>query len=386
MKVTSGTILATVLSLSVSSGVWGQIVDGKPATISIRSSYYHWHIDDGSGLMQISQLVIPVSGLVPLRENFELRFYMAGSRNGVETIKQDYDLNGTTDARVQLSRSFLNDRLLFSAGANLPTGKRKLNFGVDTVIINLLSENFLNFPIRRFGQGWGFNVLVGGATNIGMARTSYGFMYEHTGSYEPYRNQGDYDPGEIFSFTAGADWQAKNNIFYGDMSASIYTADKLTTETGPPNSVSQEAKVFRQSPQLTVRIGDRYRRGAYRADIALRYVLRGRNRTYDADNTISEQLQLFGNEFFGFVSFRRTFRSGWYLQPSFEVRLVSENELTGPDRLGNSHIIGFGAAWGSKIGEASSISISTKFLTGDGDDNAIDIQGIQISVGLSSTL
>ena len=232
LAVTSAVLLLAV----VAPPAYGQIRYGQPLSGRAHFIFSHWGLEDDSGTTEIDQMTVPFTGFVPIQENLEALVYVASSSNSLTQGDTDYDLTGLGDVRVQINRSFSDDRLLFSVGVNLPTGKKELSQEEELPILEFLTQNYLSFPMRRFGQGFGVSALLGGAQMLGQLRCGASVMYQFNGSYTPYEGVGDYDPGDFVSASAGADWQKNKISVSGDAIFTLYSKDK----TG-------DADVFKQS-------------------------------------------------------------------------------------------------------------------------------------------
>lgn len=348
-----------------------QIIYGQPGAGNLRVFYSHWSLEDDRGTTEINQLSIPINGFIPLRDNFETRFYITSSANNLTFADKDMSLAGLSDFRIQANRSFLDDKLLLSAGVNVPVGKKKLNQSEERVIVEILSENYLTFPTRRFGEGLGANILLGGAATVGSFRCGGGVMYQYNGSYDPYENVTDYDPGDFVSVNANGSLQTGKSMLSADIIFTYFALDRLGDE-----------KVFKQSPQLDLRVGAGLKEERFDLGGNVRYLIRGRHTRYDAaSGDIISQLKLYGNEFS--ISGVWTYYPSekWYLAPTLETRLISGNE----EDFDNSSIFGFGAAYGRDMGKNINFDAGFKYFIGSADGGDIDLTGFQITSGLTAS-
>ena len=261
-------ILLTVVLFASASGALGQIIYGQPIAGDLQIIYSHWKLEEGGGTTEINQFMIPVSGFVPLGDNFEGRFYIVNASNKLDFSDNDYSLNGLGDLRLQVSRSFADDRLLASVGVNLPTGKKELNFSEEWIVLQNLSYNYLNFPVRRLGEGLGVNLLLGAATMMETVRVGGSVEFQYNGEYKPYENGENYKPGNQFSISAGADTRIGQVAYNAGITYTLYSDDKL-----------DDSKTFRQSDQVDFRFGGAYDNERFGISSSLRYLVRGRNKT-----------------------------------------------------------------------------------------------------------
>ena len=361
--------LVSLLPLLLASGVYGQIIYGLPASGNTGLVYTHWKLErDTAEATEISQFWVPVSGFLPLRDNMEARFYFAGAANNLQIASDETDITGLSDARIQISRSLADDRFLLSLGVSLPTGKRKLDQSEERPIIEILAQSFLDFPIRRYGEGFGFNVLVGGAQKLGEISVSGGVLYEQIGSYRPYDGFGKYDPGDIISVNAGADIQQDYVTWSGNAVFTTYLPDKM-----------EGNKVFRQSEQLDLRLSGQFDNRLYQLVGQLRYVLRGRNSRYNTSTEqVRERLKLYGSEFQLSAGFTYHFPGKWYAGSLASLRLIGANE----EDFGSSNTLMVGGTVGRKLGEYSGLELGVKYLSGEADGGNISLSGLQVTSAL----
>jgi hypothetical protein len=288
----------------------------------------------------------------------------------MENSNAESSLSGLGDARLQLNHSFSDDQLLLSVGVSLPSGKKKLSRDEELPVLRVLSQNYLSFPMRCFGKGFGFNVLLGGAQMLGELRCGAGIMYQYNGSYSPYQDTGKYDPGDFVSINTGADWQKEAMTFTFNAVFTTYADDQF-----------EGNKVFAQSTQLGLNLAAAYDGRGYDVGAGIGYLLRGRNTFYDPDKGDREG-HLFGNEFEIRGYLTRHLQQSWYVTPSAELKLVGANDLG----FGSSTIFGFGAGVGRTFSEQVGINLGGKYFIGNADGGAIDLTGFQLTASLTANL
>jgi hypothetical protein len=369
-KIVTLVFLALIVSLMTSYAT-GQIVYGQPVSGNLSVVYSHWSLEQDSIKTDISQFAIPIYGLVPLQDNVEFRFFAANASNTVDWSGTEYKLSGMSDTRLQLNSSLAEDRILLSAGINLPTGKKKLSHADEQPVMAVLTQNYLNFPLRRLGEGLGVNLLAGAAMTSGETRLGGSIMYQINGSYEAYENDGDYKPGNVFSLSAGVDTRADKLALMADFSFTTYSADKR-----------EDLKEFKQSDQLGFHVGAVYGTAEHVLQGDIRYLARGRNERYRADETLDYRLKVYGDEFSFFGQYTYHPDPMWHVGPLVELRFISGNEFEDDNKLGSAKNIGFGAEFGRNLGEGFDFGIGFRYYTGNADDGNIDLTGYRFTVGL----
>lgn len=403
-------LLVAVIALMLAAGasnVSGQVIYGQPASGTTQFMYTSWTTELAGAKTTLSQFYTPFYGFVPVRENLDVTLFMANSSNNLEgTTGEEFggfsgesDLSGLSDIRLQARHSFAKDRLLAAVGVNLPTGKRELNLGGEWLVVQEMSTNHYELPMRRFGEGFGFTLLFGGATMLGeKIKLGAGASYQYVGEYKPYtgftdtlgeyQDPSEYNPGDIFSFNVRSELERETVRWTMDVVLSMYGLDKIgDTET------------FRQSPQVDVRLQGNHTGKILNYGGAVRYVWRGDNevpdREYDseADEAVAElsKLKWYGNEFTvaGYLSW--VLAEGWTVTPNVDLHIIGNNEL----EVDGSTVWGIGANVGKSLTKHFSIDGGLKFYTGavtlyDIDYSPVDVDadvtGYQVTLGLTAAL
>jgi hypothetical protein len=359
--------LLIVAGLFSALPVRGQIVYGRPASGTAGFVYTSFSLEQDGVKTNITQAGFPLRGFIPLQDNLEATVYVVASSSSMDVAGKDHGLSGLGDLRLQVSRSFKEDQLLVSVGANLPTGKTNLNRADETPVLQMLARDFLSFSQRSFGEGFGFSLLVGGAKMISGLRVGAGLTYRYIGKYDPYEGVEGYDPGDMVNFNAGADWENGPTTVSGNVVVSFYGKDKWNG-----------SEVYKESSQLSFGVAVNHALKRFRANGSLNYILRGRNSLFTPDET---ELKVYGNELA--LSGNLTWLSpdGWSYGPSVLLRMIAANERD----FENSTILGFGGVVGRKFGESGVVELGLKYFTGSADGGDIDLSGLQISTGVRIT-
>ncbi|MBN2183976.1 MAG: hypothetical protein JW746_01480 [Candidatus Krumholzibacteriota bacterium] len=363
-------ILPVIFILSVlASSAESQIVYQQPGSSILKFHYNRWTLDDPSGTENIIlQRTVIFSGFLPLRDNFEARYYIAQGYNNLDYGSGETDISGLSDLRIQMSHSFVKDQILLSAGVNLPTGKRELDPVTDRAIIEFLSFDFLSLPMRRYGEGLGFNLQAGGAKEAGRFKYGLSAVYDYCGKYEPYSDGGDYDPGDAISANATAAATIRKIDYSGDIGFSVFGTDQLDGDN-----------IYKQGPQFNARLMAVYPADKYSATFGIRMILRGRNKRYSVtDGVIDSQLKKYGDEFDSFLRIAYNVGKGSQLAGLVGMRQI----LTSEEYLGKSSIYHFGADFNKSFSERFSLDLGLIYHTGSTDYDDIDIRGIQVAGGL----
>jgi hypothetical protein len=365
------TIIAAILALAslFAAEASCQIVFDQPGSFALKFDYSRWSLDPARGPeTSISQMALGLSGFVPIRDNFEARYQIVSGSNDLDAAGAKTSMSGLGDLRLQLAHSFANDRLLFSAGLNLPTGKKELDTGGQRRIIEFLSYDYLSLPLRRYGEGFGFNLQAGGATELGPFKCGMSGVYDYCGSYKPYEGSGDYNPGDAFSLNATADAASGRIEYAGDIGFSSFGTDALDGRN-----------IYRQAPQFSVRLMATRAGETYGATLGTRMILRGRNRRYDPiDGAIESQLKKYGDEYDVFFRVARTIGADWKIGALIGTRQIQASE----EGLKRSSLLNFALDLGKDLSRNLALDLGVMYHTGSTDGGDVDIGGLQVSGGL----
>jgi len=375
-------LILSGLIMALAAPARSQIAYGQPTSGNLKLYYSHWQIENDSVTTDISQLSLPVNAFVPLQDNLEMRLFVANASNNIDqeyqaasTPDADYSLSGLSDMRLQLNRAFSDDRFLFSLGLNLPTGKKSLSHEDEQPVMNVLTRNYLSFPIRRLGEGFGVNLMTGAATSFGNHRLGATLTYQFNGSYEAYEGDGDYSPGNMFSLGINAETGQENWKLFGNIAYTTFGTDQL-----------EDRKVFKQSNQLELYGGMVYSGQTYALQGQARYLVRGRNERYDENEILDYRLKVYGNEFSLNGKYTYSPNRTWFVAPQMELRFIAGNEFEDANASGSASNIGFGAEYGRPIGEGINIGFGLIYYSGSADGGNIDLSGYRLSVGLTAAL
>ncbi len=364
-----------LFTLLCGSSVLGQIIYGQPTSGNVGVVYTSWKASYPTGSdTTVSQFAMPFNGFVPIKDDLDVSIFMANASTSVDSDRE-YKMSGLSDVRIQGNHSFVDDQILLSLGISLPTGKKKLNDN-ERPALQQLSQNYLDFPVQRLGEGFGFNILLGGATMLGeRIRGGAGLMYQYVGSYEPYEGWDKYNPGDLISANVGADFEGESSVVSVDAIYTMYTDDK-----------TDDRRIFKQSGQLDMRLAAQSGNEKRTFSGLARYVMRGDNKRYDTTGLETPAIKLYGDEFSlgGGVSF--VIGESMFIAPTVELRAIAGNGESLEDEIEGASVFGFGSSLGRRVGENINLTGGFKYFTGSANGGDIDLSGYQFTLGLSATM
>lgn len=386
-------IAVLVLVTALAPCGFGQVVYGQKAWGGTRAVYSSWTIGTKlGGELTLSQFYIPVSGMVPLKDNLEMQVYLGTTSNTFDLQLVEANLSGLTDLSLQVNQSLYGDQVLVSGGVNIPTGKTNMTLGgqdSEWWVMEALSQDYLNLPSRKLGTGFGANLLVGGAAKAGEFRLGGTVSYQFSASYEPYEAAGDYNPGDAFAVSGSVDRAFDKTT----VSASgRYTAYMTDTR--------DDVKVMKQAPQTDISVALFHQMDKAAVEAGIRYLIRGRNTVYNQDESVLTQLKHFGNEFDLYLRYILTSSDKWRISPTLGMMRLASNELTISSvsfldliildetriELGSSTIYDIGIGVTREVSEKVDAGAGFRLFTGTALGELIDISGYQFTVSLTASM
>jgi hypothetical protein len=359
----------------------GQIVFGQPPSGEIKFIYQSWDVtnDDGEEI-SLSQWVIPVYGFVPIQDNLEVVFTSstAGSSrelNDGSGTATDASLSGLNDSRLAVYASFLEDRVLLGAGVNLPTGKKALD-NDEVGVVNLLTESFLNFPVKNYGEGFGATLEAGYARTFDNLSFGAGAAYVLKASYEPLEGTDDYKPGNVIRLAAFG--SARRDQFSGRLSVvyNMFGEDELDG-----NPVFQDGDIFDLTGEF------RYREDRISTLLGLRQLIRGKDKRLDAGELVTEAEKSHGAEtrIYGEVGYSATERIGVKALLDYQYVAANGYDEDHVRGFGSSNYFGIGAGLTGAFSKVLSGVAEFEYFTGSADDSALDLSGWQLVLGVGAS-
>ncbi len=372
-------VFALLLAAGMTLPVSAQISPDALSFAGVNTHFTHWSLDYEDGAEEtISQFAIPLTGFVPLARDMEARFYLGNSINSLETGNSDLSASGLGDFRMQVSRSFFDDVLLLSGGLSLPTGKTELDFD-GSQIINRLSSNFLVFPVRQLGEGLDISLQAAVARQFEAVEIGGSISFDISGEYDPYETVAAYNPGDAVNLAGGITLFSDRNSAGFTLLYSSFGDDQLDGND-----------IFKQADYVLLSFDFLYQNRT--RDIRVKpyfgYVSRGDNMVVSdtGAQSVESELKVYGDEFTALVRLESDVSESVTAGPVIMYRWIGESDrIDGEDKFGTSTLIGVGGNIYAALGPSVGLTLAGTFYTGDADDGAIDLTGLQTTVGLSAT-
>jgi hypothetical protein len=175
-----------------------RLLDPRSAAVGV--GYELWRFDDGLTqpslrgeaipVRRVSLLSVPVTALVPIGSRVTVDVG-GGWASGEVTLdgadeagRTAWSIAGPTDTKVRVATRFLEDQVLVTLGANLPTGKLDLD-EEEYEAARVLVAPALGLAMPVLGNGASYTAGVVAARQLGGASVALGASYERRTSYSP---------------------------------------------------------------------------------------------------------------------------------------------------------------------------------------------------------
>lgn len=375
--------LAVVLLFSVGPAVQAQVVYGDPARVSQSFTYLHWNLKSDSTDASISEWVVPVSGMVPMSDNTELRYYTSLAGAGTSDNGFDHDLSGMTDSRIQLARSLAGDQFLLSVGLNIPTGKKELD-SAQFDVIRAVSAEYFNFPVKTFGEGLGYYAELLGAAQTGEWIVGGGFGALYSEAYEPADDAVSYHPGLRLYLTGSAEIKTgenANNRVNIDGVLMVSAADK-----------ADDKEVFKDGIQLDFSASGIRRFNDWSGGAALRVILRAKDQRLTQERILAtESYATNGSEVRFTLHWAREFSNTISGLADFTGKFVGANGYPkdDPQYEGGASLYGIGGQINGRFSNHAYAGFGVRKWFGNtketGKVEALDLSGWEIAQSFTVT-
>ena len=370
-------ILVLIGLLCINQPVEGQIVFGQPPAGDLKLIYQSWTIEDSAGAQtKLTQWVIPILAYIPVYDNWEVIFSSSTAGSSVDIDNgSDSDLSGLNDTRISVYTSFWDDHLMLGMGLNLPTGKKALN-SEEVSITNWLTESFLNFPVKNYGEGLGINFEAGYARTVDIYSFGFGAGYIFKTAYEPLDGTDDYKPGN--QLRLGGFGSFNNDQLLGSMSMVYYLFSDDELDGDP---------VFRDGGMLDLKLQFGYVHSNVVTVLGFREIIRAKDKRIEDNQLVTEEEKSHGAESRVYLQSELTLNERLALKGLINYKHVAANGYDDSSlrSLGASNYLGLGLGAETGLTDIFKGYGQFEYYTGSADDGDYDLSGWQIVVGMGAT-
>jgi len=286
---------------------------------------------------KVTELAVPLTFLYPFSPKLSL---YAITSPVISTLNagENYGLNGLSDVKWGGHYLAFGDRMLFTFGMNLPTGKHALETQ-EYSVASILALPAFNFRVPSLGQGLDVQLGVSSAQEFGDWIVGYGATYLMKGGFKPFKGfDEDYNPGDEITLTAGADRKTvligKEMQIRGDVLYTMYSND---TWGG--------ANVFKSGNRILVQFMSTFKHKSLDLGVFVRERMKGKNKTGSGKVFETERRNSNANQFeiqgWGYYPYSRTIR----LKGVVDVKLYSDSDYS----TGGATLFGLGGGGQLKV-------------------------------------
>jgi hypothetical protein len=365
-------ILVAALILLRGATCEAQVIRGQTASASFGVCSQSWELRNEIGMAKLSQQAFPLTFFLPLKNNYQLTIFTSAALTSLDNSRSESTLDGFNDTKIQFEGSFSGDRYLLSLAMNLPSGRKSLS-QEEVEIAQLLSLDFLNLPVKNFGEGIKVSVSLARAFQWSSTVWGLGAGYQYNGDYQPYHDLPDYKPGDRAYLSGGVSLITDKVKLSSDLTYILYQTDKAGGE-----------KIFKDGNQLDAKGTFSLDRKRYSLALVGRLIVRDKDERYAVGRVLPGQGKSHGDDFRFLTSFSLKAGAGINVTAEAETKYIRENDyhISDPLHLGRSQIIGVGGGMDWKLKGDHSLELHIKRFKGDADGGNLDLSGLQIQGNL----
>ncbi len=179
---------------------------------------------------------------------------------GNASIQRSATLSGISDVRVRATGTVVSDRLVFTAGLNVPTGRTSLS-NREFAVLRIMAAPSLGLGSTPVGAGASGTMGLVYARRLGPWSMALGGSYEYRGSYQPVAAlvagspSADFQPGGVIRASLSADRTVGPHRLSVALAADRFSNDELRT---PPSSAGSTSIAVPGAASTVVRLGPVY--------------------------------------------------------------------------------------------------------------------------------
>lgn len=137
------------------------------ASLAVIPQYVSMKIGTGTSAKTVTQLSVPFIVVVPITSRFNIDVATAYATSEVSSEgKTSSSINGLTDTQVRANLTLGSDAVVFTVGANIPTGQYTIPEG-QAEAAGQIGNDFLIFPTSSYGSGLSGTGGVAAARSLG---------------------------------------------------------------------------------------------------------------------------------------------------------------------------------------------------------------------------
>ncbi len=166
-------------------------------------------IGSGTTAKTVSQVSMPVVLVLPLGERFNIDLATAYATSDVKVNGASVSsISGLTDTQVRANYTLGNDAVVFTLGANLPTGQYKIAEDKADAA-GQIGNDFLIFPISSYGSGFSATGGVAFARPVGDWNVGVAGSFRKSTKFDAFSGTGTSGSQETLTFTPADEVRAR---------------------------------------------------------------------------------------------------------------------------------------------------------------------------------
>lgn len=293
---------------------------------------------------RMSSFTIPMTFMFPATEKLLIYGMTTPAFNRLNT-GEAYALDGMSDVKVGGHYLALNDKVLFTFGLNLPTGKNTLSTE-EYAVANIMVMPALQFRMPSLGQGFDAQFGLSTAGEVGPMILGGGVSYFIKNGFEPFSDyEGEYNPGEELTLTLGLGL-GRTNI---DLLYTIYSKD-----------IWEGEEVFRSGNRFIAQLLTHFQFKSMEMTLFVRESFKGKNMTGSGSVLETEaknsNVNMFDIQLLGLYPESDNI---WY-KGALDLKIYSNNEYD----VGGATLFGFGGGILLKLSESVVFDLDMRYYTG----------------------
>ena len=365
-------LLALSFTILTVHSAEAQIVFGQKGYFSSSVVYASWTVKD-SAKTELGEWVGVVRIFLPLADNLEMRFFSTGAAADLTNSSSEKRLSGMNDAKLQGAYSFADDAFLLTLGFSIPTGQKSLTQD-EMEVANMLADNSMRFPVRRYGEGLDISTGLAMAQEVGGAVLGLGAGYLIKGDYALRDTTSDkYKPGDELVFSLGLDIKREKTLVRLDGIYTHFTKGKWAGKNFQKGKMYEVFALLNHAMEKTS-IG-----------LSLGMISRDKDRLPSETGLSYEQKNSHRNEYRGSLDLGYVLSDSWQIRGLLETRFLAANQYPKEDRFyaGSSRYYGGGARFDVRVAPRVKLNFLAKYFLGETDGGKKDLTGVNAEAGIT---
>src|SRR3954471_20980791 len=140
----------------------------------------------------ITEMAIPIFAYMPISRALSLdigtSFASANVKSTGSGQTRESKISGLTDTQIRAAMNLGSDRVLLTAGVNIPTGQTTADTS-EQMAAALIGNDFLVFPVSSMGSGFGGTGGIALAAPMGQWNLGAGLSVRSSMPFDPYMDK-----------------------------------------------------------------------------------------------------------------------------------------------------------------------------------------------------